>query len=258
MKAGYRSEPLTFNRKVLIASASVTRRKNTIHCLAKADVTTPRRLLREHAERTGEKLSFTAYVVTCLAQVLRQHPRLNAYIRGSRLVILDEVTISVLVEREFLDEKIPEPVGIQRAQAKTYRQINQEIRDAKSAGSDRLGSLSGSSWIRLIPSFLLKCFVRLAEKNVKLARKYGKVAVTAVGMFTNEPVWFTPHGSGTILITVGSIEKKSERVEGTWETREYLCLTGSFDHNIVDGAPAARFMNHLLGSLKEGAFLQME
>lgn len=30
-------------------------------------------------------------------------------------------------------------------------------------------------------------------------------------------------------------------IEGRIEIREYLCLTLSFDHDIIDGAPAARF-----------------
>lgn len=255
MKNGCTTEPLSFNRKVLIASASVTRRRNTIHCLARADVTEPRRMIREHFERTGEKLSFTAHVVTCLAQVIRQHPRMNAFIRGNRLVILDDVTISVLIEREVDEEKIPEPVGIQQAQMKTYRQISDEMKTARNVPDHRLGGLSGSAWIRFIPSFLLRVFVRLAERNLAMARRYGKVAVTAVGMFTREPVWFIPHGSATVLLTVGSIEKREETHSGLTETREYLSLTGSFDHNIIDGAPAARFMNQLMETLGSVQFL---
>lgn len=258
MKSGYTTEPLSFNRKVLIASASVTRRKNTIHCLARADVTEPRRMIREHFERTGEKLSFTAHVVTCLAQVMKQHPRMNALIRGNRLVMLEDVTISVLIEREVDEEKIPEPVGILQAQLKTYRQISSEMKAARDVPDHRLGGLSGTAWIRFIPSFLLRAFVRLAERNLTMARRYGKVAVTAVGMFTREPVWFIPHGSATVLLTVGSIEKREVINDGLRETREYLSLTGSFDHNIIDGAPAARFMNQLLETLGSGQFLGID
>jgi pyruvate/2-oxoglutarate dehydrogenase complex dihydrolipoamide acyltransferase (E2) component len=255
MKEGYYTEPLSFNRKVLIASASVTRRKNTIHCLSKVDVTEPRRRIRAHFERTGEKLSFTAYLVMCLAQVIKQHPRLNSFIRRNNLVVLEDVTISVLVEREFMDENIPEPVGIRQAQLKTYSQISSEIKAAKGHSSSRLGTLSGTSWIRFIPSFLLRRFIRMADKNLLLAKRYGKVAVTAVGMFTKDPVWFIPHGSATVLLTVGSIESGIVSAGGKQEMRETLCLTGSFDHNVVDGAPAARFMNQLLETISRGDFI---
>ncbi len=88
-----------------------------------------------------------------------------------------------------------------------------------------------------------------------MAMRYGKVAVTAVGMFTREPVWFIPHGSATVLLTVGGIEKRTRTQGDRLEEREILCLTGSFDHDIVDGAPAARFMNQLLETLTSGSLL---
>jgi len=258
MKKGYTRKPLGFNRKMVAASASVTGRKNTIHSLAEVDITEPRTRLREHFERTGEKLSFTAYIVYCLAQVVKEHPHLNAFRRGNSLVTLEDVTISVLVEREFSGEKVPEPVSIQAAQKLTYREVNDSIRSAEAKTGHSLGDFSGMSWIRLIPGFLLKTFVRMADRNIRLARRYGKVAVTAVGMFSREPVWFIPHGSGTVLITVGSIERKMVDDGTGRHEREFLCITGSFDHDIVDGAPAARFMNQFLETLKSGMYLLSE
>lgn len=88
--------------------------------------------------------------------------------------------------------------------------------------------------------------------------KQGSVVISVksfnyqVGMFSREPVWFIPHGSGTVLITVGSIEKRMVFNGERYEEREFLCLTGSFDHDIVDGAPAARFMNQFLETVKRG------
>jgi pyruvate/2-oxoglutarate dehydrogenase complex dihydrolipoamide acyltransferase (E2) component len=251
-KRGFTSEKISFNRKMVAASAAVTARKSTIHSLAETDITLPRRMLREHFERTGEKLSFTAYIVYCLAQVIKEHPHLNTFRKGNRLITLDGVTISVLVEREFSGEKVPEPLAIEEAQNLTLREINDRIRSAKERTGNTLGGFTGMTWIRFIPGFLLKAFVRMGERNIKLAKRYGKVAVTAVGMFSREPVWFIPHGSGTVLITVGSIEKRMVHTGDGHEEREYLCVTGSFDHDIVDGAPAARFMNQFLETIKSG------
>ncbi len=257
MNKGYTSIPLSFNRKMVAASASVSRQKNTIHSFTEADITEPRRIIKEHFEKTGEKLSFTAYIVTCLAQVIKQHPQLNSFIKGKKLVLLNDVTVSVLVEREFDGEKVPEPVGIKHAQEKTFRQIQSEIKEAKKLHDNKLGSLSNLTWINYIPGFLLKPFIRLADRNIKMAKRYGKVAVTAVGMFSREPVWFIPHGSATVLVTVGSISKKVVEFEGNIVSREHLCLTVSFDHNIVDGAPAARFINQFVETLKSGKFIRV-
>ena len=255
MGRGYSSIPLSFNRKMVRASASVTKAKNAIHSFTEVDVTEPRQLIKTWFEKTSVKLSFTGYIVKCLAQTIKQYPQFNSFIKGRKLVMLDDVTVSVLTEREFEGEKIPEPVGIQQAQLKTYRQINDEIRAAQKHTGNKLGSLSNQTWIRFIPGFLLKTFVQLADKNMSMAKRYGKVAVTAVGMFTNEPVWFIPHGTATVLLTVGSIIKKSVCLDGKTEEREVLCLTVSFDHNIIDGAPAARFMNQLIETIRSGQLI---
>jgi len=180
-KNGYRSIPLSSYRQAVIASASVTKEKNAIHSFTEIDITKPRHLIKEHFERTGEKLSLTAYIVTCLAQAIKEHPQLNSFIKGRRLIILDDVTVSVLIEREMSGEKVPEPLAIKGAQEKSFRQIHDEIREAKKQQSDKLGSLTNSTWIRLIPNFLLKTFISIADKNIRMAKTYGKVAVTAVG-----------------------------------------------------------------------------
>ena len=50
-----------------------------------------------------------------------------------------------------------------------------------------------------------------------------------------------------MVVTVGSIVQR--------EGREHLCLTVSFDHAIVDGAPAARFMRRLAELIRGGQLL---
>ena len=249
---------LSFNRRAVIASASVTRKKNTIHGFTEVDISHPKKLLDNYFASSGEKLSLTAYIVACLARTIKDHPDFNSFIRGRKQVRLNDLTISVLVEKDIDSEKVPEPIGIKQAQDKTLLQIHEEIRTTKSKKSDKLGSLSEMSWIRFIPGFLLKLFVRLADRNTQMALRYGKVAVTAIGMFSSEGVWFIPHGSATVLITVGSISPKVVETDGQFLSREHLCLTASFDHNIVDGGPAARFIKQFSEIIKSGDILKAE
>jgi pyruvate/2-oxoglutarate dehydrogenase complex dihydrolipoamide acyltransferase (E2) component len=249
---GYQVLPLTFNRRAVIASATVTKEKNAIHCITEVDITEPRWLIKEHFDKTGEKLSFTAYIVMCLAQTIKDHPLLNSFIKGRKQIILDDVTVNVLIERDFNGEKVPEPVGINYAQLKTYKQINDEIREAQQKTGDQLGSLSGLTWVRFIPGFLLRTFIRIADNNIKMAKRYGKVSVTAVGMFNKDNVWFIPHGTATVLLTIGGMSKKVVTIEDKFVEREHICLTASFDHDIVDGAPAARFMKQFTETVKSG------
>lgn len=257
-KDGYKIEPLSFNRRAVVASASVTRQKNTIHSLTEVDISQPRALMKKYYEQTGQKLSLTAYIVTCLARAIKEYPQFNSFIKGRKLVLLEDVTVSVLIEREIDGERVPEPIGIQQAQVKPYLEIQKEIRTTNKQGGEMLEKLAGQAWLQLMPNFLLKAFVRLADENISMAKRYGKVAVTAVGMFSKEAAWFIPHGSATVLLTVGSISHKLVEIENQYAVREHLCLTVSFDHDIVDGAPATRFTSRLLGLIKSGEILQAE
>ena len=78
-RRGYRVEMFGGNRQMVAASAASGRDKNTIHLMTEVDVTQPRRLTSEHRERTGDKLSLTGYVVTCLARTLEEFPQFNSF-----------------------------------------------------------------------------------------------------------------------------------------------------------------------------------
>lgn len=237
---------------MVAAAASVNKERNTVHCLTEVDVGEPRRLIREYRERTGESLSLTAYVVACLARALAEHPALNSFRRGRKLVLLDDVTISALVERDIGGERVPVPVGIRAAQSKTYRQIHDEIRAAQERSSDPLGDLPGIGRVaRFIPGFLLRSFIRLASRSVPMMKRFGTAGVTAVGMFGAGASWFVPLSGATVAVTVGGIVRRPVVRDGRLDSAEHLCLTLSFDHDIVDGAPAARFVKRygeILGS----------
>ena len=92
---------------------------------------------------------------------------------------------------------------------------------------------------------------------VRRKRVTGTTFVSAVGMFGAGTAWGVPMGQNyTLGLTVGSIARKpgivrdaaGERIE----PREYLSLTLTFDHDVVDGGPAARFTRRLT-QLLEGA-----
>jgi pyruvate/2-oxoglutarate dehydrogenase complex dihydrolipoamide acyltransferase (E2) component len=237
---------------MVAASSAVGREKDTIHLMTEVDITEPRRLIAEHRERTGERLSLTGYVVTCLARTLDEFPRFNSFRKGSRLIVLDDLTISVLFEREIDGENIPEPVGIQAANRKTYRQVNDELRAAQQQAGQRLGSATGTAWIRFIPSFLLRTFIRLASRNIGMQKRFGVVGVTAVGMFGSGPMWLIPLTSATVTVAVGAIAKRPVLIDDGLQEREHVCLTVSFDHDIVDGGPAARFTGRFAELLSSG------
>jgi pyruvate/2-oxoglutarate dehydrogenase complex dihydrolipoamide acyltransferase (E2) component len=242
---------------MVAASARVGRERDIVHGLVEVEVDEALRLMKEHRGRTGERLSMTAYIVACLARAVAEQPELNSFRKGGRLLILEDVTVNVLVEREIGGEKVPEPLAIHRADTKSYRMIHEEIRAAQARPGKELGELSGMAWLlRLVPSFLLATFVRSASRSPVMARRYGKLAVTAVGMFGGGAMWFIPLSGATLAVTVGGIVERAVLVEGRAEARERLCLTLSFDHDIVDGGPAARFAKRLGGIIADASLLR--
>jgi pyruvate/2-oxoglutarate dehydrogenase complex dihydrolipoamide acyltransferase (E2) component len=254
----YTRIPLTFNRRMVAISASITGEKNLIHSMIEVDVHDIRKILREHRDKTGEQLSFTAWIVFALAGTLIKYPHFNAFRKGRKLVLLNDITISVLVERKLNEEKVPEPLGIQEAQNKSYRRIHDEIRQAQQQENQELGGLSKMTWVKYIPSFLMRTFFRLASASIRMNIRYGVVSVTAVGMFGKSANWFIPHGGATILLTVGSIAERPVLRDGKYENREHLCLTISFDHAVIDGAPGARFSKDLSEALSNRRNLEYE
>jgi pyruvate/2-oxoglutarate dehydrogenase complex dihydrolipoamide acyltransferase (E2) component len=72
-------------------------------------------------------------------------------------------------------------------------------------------------------------------------------------MFGRGAGWGIPAASPTpLMVTVGGIGATSVVVDGQSTMREYLSLTISVDHDIVDGAPATRFTQRLKDLIESG------
>ena len=77
-------------------------------------------------------------------------------------------------------------------------------------------------------------------------------------MFTDGPVWLIPLSAATVALAVGGIARRPVVVDGEIQDREHLSLTVSFNHDIVDGAPAARFVGRLRELVASGEMLPGE
>jgi pyruvate/2-oxoglutarate dehydrogenase complex dihydrolipoamide acyltransferase (E2) component len=238
------------------ASASVCRERDTIHLSTEVDVSVPRGLMRGREDGAEPRPSLTAYVVACLARVIKEHPQFNAMVARGRMITLEDITIGVLVERSIGDELVPESLPIHSADSKSVFEITTILRQAQVAADERLGGLSGATWVRLVPSAMFRTMIRLASRSVSMTRRYGVVSVTSVGMFVNGPVWLYPLSASTVALSVGGIVERPVVVEGEVRSVEHLCLTVSFDHDIIDGAPAARFTEALRKTISSGAVLK--
>jgi pyruvate/2-oxoglutarate dehydrogenase complex dihydrolipoamide acyltransferase (E2) component len=81
----------------------------------------------------------------------------------------------------------------------------------------------------------------------------GTVGITAVGMFgEGQGGWGIAVGSHVLDLIVGSTAWKPAVVEDRIEPREILNLTVVFDHDVIDGAPAARFARRFVELIESG------
>jgi dihydrofolate reductase len=229
-------------RRFSLDAGRLGRKKHIIHGLLEVDVTEARQHIREHRVRTGERLSFTAFVIACLAKAVETNPHVHAYLGWrNRLIIFDDVNVNTMIEVEDHGGKVVKPHIVESANRKTFREIHEEIRAAQ-AQPAMTQEMKFMRWFLHLPGFVRRLFYGFVQKNPRLVRGYSSsVLVTAVGMFGKGTGWGIPMPNFTLTVTLGGIAEKPGVVEGRIEVREYLCVTTSFDHDIVDGAPAARF-----------------
>jgi pyruvate/2-oxoglutarate dehydrogenase complex dihydrolipoamide acyltransferase (E2) component len=256
-RADYQVVPYSKYRGWMVATYGWTaRHKHLIHGLIEVDVTRARAVLREHQATTGESLSFTAFLAACLAKAVDEHKAVQAYRQGGkRLVLFEDVDIYVVIERDVAGEKYIIPYVIRAANRKTLRELHDEIRAAQ--GADVNHFLKRLPFL-FLPTVLFRpflwAFAGIASRHARLWKTaMGTVGITAVGMFGNGAGWGIPPATPTtLMLTVGGIGEKQVVVDGHTAAREYLSLTISVDHDIVDGAPAARFTRRLKELIESG------
>ncbi len=169
----------------------------------------------------GSRVSFTAFVVWGVSRVLREFPVVNGTISGNNLVFRGNVNVGVAVD---LDPGLIVPV-IHDADELSLVGIGKRIVDlAERARSRRLNpdDIQGSTFAITNPGVL--------------------------GTLAGMPV--IPKGTNGILGT-GAIEKRVVVVEDpetgmdSMAIRKRSIFTLGYDHRMVDGADAARFLSRL-------------
>lgn len=246
---GYTSAPFPKERQLVIDSARLGKRKHTIHGLVEIDITQPRSYMQEHKTRTGESLSLTGYIIFCLGKAVAENTAVHAYRdwRG-RLIMFDDVDVTTIIEARLGDQLFPLAHIIRGTNRRTYRDIHDEIRSVK---SNPQRSPGGQRWnyarlFSLMPATLRILMYRILMRFPhQVKNMIGTTIVTAIGMFGNSSGWGIPLTLHTLGITVGGIAKKPAVIDEQIEIHEFLSLTVSFDHDLVDGAPAARFTARL-------------
>jgi pyruvate/2-oxoglutarate dehydrogenase complex dihydrolipoamide acyltransferase (E2) component len=251
---------LSPERRAWLNILDLPRPAHPMYGLLEVDVTVVRKFIAEYRARIGESLSFTGFLTFCLARAVEEHKAVQAYRKGhGQLVLFDEVDVGLMVERQIGEKRVLSGFVIQDASHKTYREIHEEIRSAQSTPVDPSEEMP--AWFltaMLLPwplSRLVKALLGWATRRkptipVSMA---GTVGITAVGMFDKgHSGWGFEVTRHSLDLVVGSIAWKPAVFEGRIEPREILNLTVVFDHDVVDGAPATRFVRRLVELIESG------
>jgi pyruvate dehydrogenase E2 component (dihydrolipoamide acetyltransferase) len=194
-----------------------------VHSFIEIDFTRIDQVRKKNAakwEQQGTKVSYTAFVAWACAQVIREFPMINATISGENIVYRKDVNVGIAVD---LNPGLIVPV-VKNADELNVAGVAKRINDlAERARGKKLkpDEVQGASFSITNPGVL----------------------GTIVGM----PI--IPEGTAAILGT-GAIEKRVvvvQDVEGNdvMAIRKRSFFSLGYDHRLVDGADAARFMSRL-------------
>lgn len=229
-------------------------KKHYVQALVEFDVTQARDKIKE-LKQVSSGISFNAWLIKCISVVCCEYKEIHG-LRGGRrkTVIFDDVDISILIEREVNGKKVPLPYILRKTNEKTIAEIHREIIEAQEQtisdeGDFVLGEKSNTSMMKMfcrLPGFVRRLVFQAALRNPAMVKKImGTVSFTSVGMMGRFRGWIIPIGIHPLIFGVGLIHKASICVDERVEKREFLKVTMLVDHDVVDGAPAARALSKL-------------
>ena len=171
---------------------------------------------REGLKENDLSVGYTEMMVMVVARALKEHPIMNSTLVGDEIRLVGEINVGVAVDT---DGGLMVPV-IRDAGRKGLREISQDYRKkVEAAKSGRAGAddLAG-----------------------------GTFTLTNLGMFEIEgfvPIINSPE---CCILGLGAIRRESVvREDDTIDIVSRMRMTLVFDHRIVDGAPAARFLQRI-------------
>jgi pyruvate dehydrogenase E2 component (dihydrolipoamide acetyltransferase) len=218
-----------------IAKAMVKSKYTAPHVTAmdEADVTalwTIKEKEKKNAEKKGIKLTILPFIIKAVMAGLKEHPYLNASLddENGEIILKKYFNIGVAVDTP---EGLMVPV-VKNADDKSILQLAEELTQLAEKARNRkidLADMKGGTFT---------------------ITNYG-----AVGGMYGTPIINHPE---VAILGVGRMKETPVVKDGKIETRKMLFLSLSFDHRVVDGAEAARFLNMIIARLEDPDLILLE
>ena len=187
-----------------------------------ADVTDAMKIREGLARQSTEGgLSPLVLIIKATGRALKEHPRMNAIQREGAVELVGEINIGIAVS---LDEGLIVPT-IRRTDEKSLAEIARESRDLSNKAREGKASYDevtgGTFTITNLGAYDIDAFTPIINPP--------QVGILGVGRAVEKPV-----------IHQGEIARRSMM---------FLSLT--FDHRVIDGAPAAEFLRTVKAHLED-------
>jgi pyruvate dehydrogenase E2 component (dihydrolipoamide acetyltransferase) len=228
------SEPMSRLRKVLAERAVASMVSSAqLTTVVEVDVTRIAEMRKSIQARftaaTGTKLNFMPFFFLASAEALRSHPKLNASIEGETINYHPSENISFAVDT---DRGLLTPV-IRDAASLSLAQIAQQIADLASRTREN----------KLKPDEMMGGTFTLTNTGSR-------------GALFDTPVVFLPQ---VAILGTGVVQKRpvvitSSDGQESIAIRSMVYLALSYDHRLVDGADASRYLVDLKARLEEANF----
>ncbi|MBD3385882.1 dihydrolipoyllysine-residue succinyltransferase [candidate division KSB1 bacterium] len=210
-----------------IAEHMVMSKKTAPHVttVAEADltkiVTYREKAKKSFEEQHGVKLTFTSFFVQAIASALKQFPLLNSSVDGDRILQKKDIHIGIAVG---LEDKLIVPV-IRHADDLSLIGIAKALADLTLRTRDK----------------------KLNPEDVQ----GGTFSLTNIGTYGNlfgTPIINQPQVG---ILGTGAIKERPVVVDGMIAIRNMIYLSLTYDHRIIDGLYAGRFMQTMVKLLQE-------
>ena len=144
----YEVIPFPRVRQPIVDALRGSKSMSMVHALVEFDITDARDWVRDYRKKTDSPLSFTAFLVFCLARAVDENKLVHAYRKGGKLIVFDEVDVAVQIERDIIEEgKAPiYPHVVKAANRKSLNEIETEISTARVQDSERITRQTNRYW----------------------------------------------------------------------------------------------------------------
>ena len=253
----YTKVPYPKIRKATIGLLKAAKRKNMIHSIIEVDISSARNNLRKIKKETNNYISFTGYIIYCVSKAVDKNKLMHAYRnKKKQLILFSDVDVSTTIERRIDSNSEVVAMIIRGANHKSMAEISEEIKNEKEKDVSEAEVFRSINLFLAIPPFIRQWVFRLLDKSPKLMKKKaGTIMVTSANMIGGGAGWGIPIATHTLNVTIGGIVDRIVELNNQFEKRQHLCLTFSFDHDIIDGAPAARFIRNIKKIIERGEII---